>query len=166
MRGIIVFVIGLAMLAEVPAGAAGQVQPGGSLSGTATSSSGQTLANMTVQLRNLATGQLVGTTTSSATGAFSFTGLPPGRFAVEVVNQAGQVIGTSAAITVAAGTAVTGVTVGATAASLAAGAGAAAGMAAAGSGAGVSMAAIVTTVAATAGLVGAVAVGSDVSPSR
>jgi hypothetical protein len=124
-----------------------------------------------VQLRNLATGQLAGTTTSSATGAFSFAGLPAGNFAVEVVNVAGQIIGTSASISVVAGATVTGITVSATAAVVGAAAGAAAaGAAAAGVGAaaGVSTAVVVTTVAAAAGVAGAVAVAAsgNASPSR
>src|SRR3954469_22834722 len=87
-----------------------------SLSGTASSSAGQTLANVTVQLRDVATGQLAGTTTSSATGAFSFGGLQAGTYTVEVVGATGQIIGSSAAVTVAAGATVTGVAVSATAA--------------------------------------------------
>src|SRR5262249_21167528 len=77
-----------------------QGQATASLSGTATSNTGQALANYTVQLRNLATGQLAGTTTSASTGGFSFAGLEAGNFAVEVVNATGQIIGTSASISV------------------------------------------------------------------
>jgi len=138
----------------------------GSLSGTASSSTGQTLANVTVQLRNVATGQLAGTTTSTATGSFSFGGLQAGTYAVEVVNAAGQIIGTSGAISVAAGAVVTGVSVSATAAAVAAGAAAGAGGAAAAGG--ISTAVIVTTVAAAAGVAGAVAVATsgNASPSK
>jgi hypothetical protein len=143
---------------------AGQAQGTASLSGTATSSAGQTLANYTVQLRNLTTGQLAGTTTSSAAGSFSFAGLQAGNYAVEVVNAAGQIIGTSASVAVTAGATVTGVAVSASA--VAAGAAAAAGTAGA---AGMSTATIVTitTVAAAAGVAGAVALSqNDASPSR
>jgi len=141
-----------------------------SVSGTATSSAGQTVANTTVQLRNLATGQLSGTTTSSATGTFSFTGLPAGNYAVEVVNAAGQIIGTSSSIAVAAGATITGVTV--TASAAAAGAAAGAGAAAAGAGAaatgGISTAVIVTSLAAAGGIAGVVVAvnNNDASPSR
>ena len=143
-----------------------------SLAGTATSSSGQSVANATVHLRNLANGQIAGTTTSSTTGSFSFAGLQAGNYAVEVVNAAGQIIGTSASIGVAAGATVTGIAVSTSAvlAGAAAG-GAAAGAAAAGAGAataGISTAVIVTTAAAAAGVAGAVAVAKkgDASPSR
>ena len=149
-----------------------QAQSNASLSGTATNATGQPVANATVHLRNLATGQLTGTTTSSAMGSFSFAGLEAGNYAVEVVNAAGQIIGTSASISVAAGTTVTGVAVGTSAAlaGAAAGGAAAAGAAAAGAGAatGISTAVIITTVAAAAGVAGAVAVAKrgDASPSR
>src|SRR5262245_53247539 len=86
--------------------AAGQAAATGSLTGTASSSSGQAMANTVVQLRNLATGQLAGSTTSNAVGQFSFIGLNPGNYAVEVMNAAGQIVGTSASVAVSAGAAV------------------------------------------------------------
>ncbi len=98
------------------AAGAGQAQAAASLTGAASNTAGQTLVNATVQLRNLATGQIAGTTTSNAVGQFSFIGLNPGNYAVEVLNAAGQVVGTSASVSVAAGAAVTGVSVTATAA--------------------------------------------------
>lgn len=147
-------------LVEMPA-----AQAEASIAGTATSSSGQTLVNAAVQLRNLATGQIVGTTTSTATGGFSFVGVQAGNFAVEVVNAAGQVIGATSSIAVTAGATITGVTVSATAAVVGAAAGgaAAAGVAAAGAGtaAAATTAAIVTSVAAAAGAAGVVAVSTN-----
>ena len=126
----------------------------GAINGTATSSTGQTLSNFTVQVRNLQTGQLMGTTTSNAAGSFSFAGLNPANYVIEVVNQAGAIVGSSSAISVAAGATVT-VTVSATAAAAIAGAAAGA-AAAAGSAAGISTLVIVTTVAAAAGIAGVV----------
>ena len=136
-----------------------------SLSGSASGSSGETLPNVTVQLRNVQTGELAGTTTSSATGSFSFAGLPAGTYTVEVVS-AGQIIGTSAAVSVAAGAAVTGIAVSATAAAVAGAAAAGARTAAASTG--ISTAVIITTIAAGAGIAGAVAVATNgnASPSR
>jgi hypothetical protein len=99
------------------------------------------MANSTVQLRNLATGQLIGTTTSSSAGAFTFAGLPAGRYAAEVLNATGQIVGTSAALDVAAGAAISGVGVLA----------GAAGAAAAETGAGLSAGWIVTITAAAIG---------------
>jgi hypothetical protein len=145
---------------------AGQAQTG-AIQGTATSSTGQTLPNFTVQVRNLQTGQLAGSTTSNAAGSFNFAGLAPGNYVVEVVNQAGTIVGSSSAIAVTAGATVT-VAVSTTAAAAIAGAGGAAAGGAAATTAGVSTAVIVTTVAAAAGIAGAVAiaVNNDSSPSR
>ena len=149
-----------------------------SIAGNATASTGQTLANVTVQLRDLVTGQLVGTTTSSATGGFTFVGVQAGTYAAEVVSAAGQIIGTSASIVATAGATITGVTVSASAALVgaAAGAGAAAGSGAAGAGAaaagagaavGATTAIVITSVAVAAGVVGAVAAATQTaSPSR
>lgn len=134
----------------------------GAIQGTAQSAAGQTLSNVTVQLRNLQTGQIAGTTTSSATGGFSFAGLDPANYVIEVVNQAGVVVGSSAAVTVASGTTTT-VTVSASANAGVAGLGASAASAG-----GLSTAIVITTIAATAGIVGAVAVAvnGNASPSR
>lgn len=128
-----------------------------SIDGTATSSAGEILANSTVQLRDLATGTIAGTATTSSDGRFRFAAVAPGNYAIEVVNAAGQVVGTSAAISLAAGAALTGVAVSATAAAVTAAA----------STAGISSIAAVTTAAAAAGVVAIVAVGQGAaSPSR
>jgi hypothetical protein len=136
----------------------------GAINGVAQNSAGHTLPNYTVQLRNLQTGQLSGVTMSNAAGSFSFAGLAPANYVVEVVNQAGAIVGSSAAIPVAEGATVS-VTVSATAAAIA---GAAAGGAAAGGAAGgISTAVVITTVAAAAGIAGVVAVARhNASPSR
>lgn len=144
-------------------GAAGVQAPAGTgvINGTAQSAAGQTLPNYTVRLRNLQTGQLVGTTNSSATGSFSFTGLAPASYVVEIVNQDGAIVGSSAAIPVAAGGTVS-VAVSATAAAIAGGAGAGAAPA------GISTALVVTTIAIAAGVAGVVVAANrdDASPSR
>ena len=151
--------------------AAGQGETAASIAGTAQSAAGQTVVNVTVQLRDLATGQLAGTTSSSATGSFSFGGLAAGNYSIEIVNAAGQIVGASAAIPVAAGAAVSGVTVTASAtAAFAAGGAAAAGAAAAAGGgaaaAGISSAVIITTAAAAAGIAAIVTVVPEASPSQ
>ena len=142
-----------------PLGVSGVAQTeAASIAGTATSSTGEILVNATVQLRDLATGRVSGTTTSSSTGAFSFAAIDPGNYVVEVFNAAGQVVGTSASISVAAGATLTDVAVSATAAAV---------TVAAASVAGISTIVAVTTAAAAAGVVGLVAVGQgDASPSR
>ena len=141
MRRLLAAVIACTLSATPLVGAAGGAQTTASVAGTARSNAGQPMANSTVQLRNLATGQLVGTTTSSSAGAFIFAGLPAGRYAVEVLNATGQIVGTSAALDVAAGAAISGVGVSA----------GAAGAAATGTGAGLSTGWIVTITAAAIG---------------
>ena len=113
------------------------------------------LANYTVQVRSVETGQLAGTTTSNPSGAFTFTGLNPSTYVIEVVNAAGEIIGTSAAIPVAAGATASLTVTAAAAAAIASGA------------AGVSTALVVATVAAGAGVAGVVvATREEASPSR
>lgn len=139
-----------------PAARAAQAQAA-SLAGTAHDAAGETMPNITVRLRDLSTGQLAGTTTSSATGSFEFTEIAAGNYSLEIVSATGQIIGTSVAVPVATGAAVTGVTVTAAGVAAAAGSGASATL---------SSAVIVTTAAATAGVVAVVAVVSDASPSQ
>jgi hypothetical protein len=128
-----------------------------SIAGTATSSSGETLADVGVQLRDLKTGTVSRTTKSSSTGSFSFPAVDPGNYAVEVLNAAGRVVGTSAAIPVNGGAAVTGVTV-RTVSAIASGIARTAGT---------RMIMAVTSAAAAAGVVGVVSRGQgDASPSR
>ena len=120
MRRLLAVVVACTLSAAPLLEAAGGAQATASVAGTARSGAGQPMANSTVQLRNLTTGQLAGTTTSSSAGAFTFAGLPAGRYAVEVVNATGQIVGTSAALDVAAGAAISGVGVAAGAAAAAA----------------------------------------------
>src|SRR6266571_296778 len=67
----------------------------GTLTGTAKSAQGENLPNYTVRVRNLSNGSLAGSVTTTTAGTFSFV-LPPGQYAVEIVNAAGEIIGTSA----------------------------------------------------------------------
>jgi len=166
MKRVLVLAVAVAMMVSSwPVSAAGPAagRPAGNatgaIRGTAMSSTGQMLANVTVPVRNLYTGQLAGSTTSNAVGGFNFAGLNPGSYIVEVVNHAGAIVGSSAVVTVTAGaTAIVTVTA-------ASAAGAQAGGAAAGSG--VRTAVIITTIAAAAGIVAAIAIANnDSSPSR
>jgi hypothetical protein len=170
MRNVAVIALVVAMAFSSPMLAAPRIAqaqaPASSLAGTATASTGEVLPNVTVQLRNLTTGELSGSTTSNAAGSFAFAGLAAGQYAIELVSATGQIVGASAAIPVAAGATVTGVTVTATTAFVASAGAAAAGAGAAGAGAGVSTAVIVTTVAVAAGIAGAVAVAANASPSQ
>ena len=164
MRRLSAVVLSVAMIVAAipaPAAAAARAQQPGGIQGIARDAQQQPLGNVTVQIRNVATGQLSATGTTNAAGQFVFSGLTPGNYVVEVVNAAGQIIGTSAPLTVAAG-AIATVTVTASAAAAAA--------AAAG---GFSLFGLGT--AASAAIIGAAAVGITVgvvqatktaSPSR
>ena len=102
------FSIGQATIAQ--AGAAGQ--PGtAAITGTAISTSGEPLANVTVQARDLVTGQVTGSTAPTAAGQFSIVGLNPGPYVIEIVDRVGQIVGTSAFVSAAAGTVVTSATI-------------------------------------------------------
>lgn len=141
-----------------------------------TSIDGKPLPNITVRLRNLENGQLVGNTAADATGQFSFSGLNPGNYVVEMVSADGTIIGTSVNIPLMTGVmAATNVAVGVSAAALgatggvAAGAAAAGGVAAAGAGATAGLSATLIAVSAvgvTLGTTAIVAVADDASPSR
>jgi hypothetical protein len=142
-------------------------QTTGAISGVA-SVDGKPLGNVTVRLRNVDTGQLVGNTTANAQGQFSFSGLGPGNFVVETVSANGTILGTSTAITLTTtAMVVTNVTVGTSAAALAAAGGLGAAVAGgAAAGGGLSTTAI-TIIAIAAGL-GATAIiiaNDDASPS-
>jgi hypothetical protein len=165
MRRLVAIVLSLtfmllptAPLVAAPAGA--QVPVNGVINGTALSAVSQPLAFYTVRARNLQTGEIAGTTTTNAAGAFSFSSLPPANYVVEVVDQDGRIVGGSAAIGVAGGTTTTvTVTATATATETAAIAGPAAG--------GISKAVIVSAVAAAAGIAGVVVITqTDASASR
>ena len=188
MKSLAVLVIGV-VLAHT---ALSYGQTFGLIAGVA-SVDGKPFPNITVRLRNLDNGQLVGNTVANASGGFSFNGLTIGNYVVEMVAANGTILGTSVGIALTAVSIVsTNISVGASAAALAAagGTGAAAGAAgavlgaaSAGTGAAAAAGAVAGSVAAgAAGLsatviavsaVGAalgttaiVAVANDASPSR
>ena|SRR5688500_7732310 len=95
-------------------------QTSGSISGIATVD-GKPLANVTVRLRNVDTGRLVGNISADGQGQFSFSGLGPGYFVVETVARNGTILGTSPVVVLTAARLVVGaVTVGTSAAAVAA----------------------------------------------
>lgn len=138
-------------------------QDPGSIAGVATNANKVVLSGVKVQLRNVESGQLVGTTQSATNGAFSFTGLNPGNFVIEIVNEAGQVIGVSSSMAVAAGGVITGVTVAASAAGAVAAAAAAGGLASFFTSTGGILVLAGVGAAATAGVIAA---ANTASPSR
>jgi hypothetical protein len=75
----------------------------GQISGIASAEGGGALPNSLVQLRDLDTGEVVGTATTSAGGQFVFVVTKPGHFAVEILNPNGTVASISSAITLSVG---------------------------------------------------------------
>jgi hypothetical protein len=71
----------------------------GQVSGTALARDGRALAGQTVQLRDLATATVVGSTQTNTLGEFAFTGVPAGAYVIEVTD-AGRVIAASGAVVV------------------------------------------------------------------
>lgn len=140
-------------------------QQAGSIAGTASSQTGDVLPNVTVQLRDLATGQVVQTKTTNDKGEYIFDNLPAGNYAVEAVNASGQVIGASASISLSAGQTLTGIVLQANAGLLGPGGAAAAG-GAGGVGVGASAAILIAIAAATAFVASQTATSSSASPSR
>ena len=133
----------------------------GTISGLARGASGEAMSNTAVRLRNARTGQLAGSTTTGADGQFTFAALNPGTYVVEVVNAVGDVVGTSAAISLAAGAmTATAVTVTAAASQFLAGAGGGSFFA--------TTLGAVTIAAIGAGIVGVIVVANrdDASPSN
>jgi uncharacterized protein (DUF2141 family) len=152
----VVLALGLAVAAFAGQGT-------GQISGTARNAQDQILSGVKVQLRNIDSGQLVATTKSAANGAFEFTGLNPGNYVVEIVDDDGKIIGATATMALAAGGVMSGVTVAASAAGAMAGAAAAGGMGAFFS----STAGILLLVGVGVGVTaGVIAATNDASPSR
>ena len=132
----------------------------GEVAGTAVVE-GKPLNNITVRLRNVDNGNLVGDMRTNELGQFRFTGLPVGNYVVETVAPNGTMLGTSTRIALVSGAMVaTGVTVTTSAAAAAAvGIGGAAGAAGA-AGGGAAGAGAAGAGAAGAGAAGAGAAGA------
>jgi carboxypeptidase family protein len=142
----------------VLAGGAGQTPVLATLSGTATSSTKEPLGHVLVRLRSIHTGNVMAATSSDAAGRFSFAGLNPDTYVIELVSAAGQIVGTSAAISVSGGAVVTGVMVSSSVAAAAA----------AGSASLLTTLGIVTAAAASAAIAGVTvpATTFEASPSK
>lgn len=140
-----------------PAAARAAAQTGtATIHGIARSASGEPLAYRIVRLRNLQTGEIVAATTSSALGQFTFTGVNPGSYLIEILNPDGRILAASPAISAPAGSSLTTTVV--TPATAAAAAAAAR----------VNTALIVTAAASAAGITGLVVAATkrEASPSR
>lgn len=153
-------------LAPIELVAAGRLQAG-QIGGTAVVE-GKPLPNVSVRLRNVDTGQLVGNTTTNAQGQFSFANLPAGNFVVETVGPNGTILGTSATVALTPGAMIAGAVTVSTTSAVAAAAGvggAAAGGGAAATGGAAAGGGFFGTTAGiiTLGAIGAAAVGVTIA---
>jgi hypothetical protein len=87
--------VGLLVLLIVLGVGLGTSAAQGVVSGTARDAQGQALPNARLQLRNVDTAQVVATGRSKADGAYEFTGIAPGNYVVEIVDDSGSVLGVS-----------------------------------------------------------------------
>jgi len=76
------------------------------IKGNVVTSAGQPLRDTVVRARNLLTGRIAGTTSTTGSGQFALAGLDAGRYVLEAVDAAGQIVGTSSFIFAAPGTTV------------------------------------------------------------
>jgi hypothetical protein len=82
--------------------AGAQGKPTGGLQGVAKDTAQQNLSGVKVQVRG-PNGQLAATGSTNSSGSFSFAGLNPGSYTIEILDAAGNIVGTSASVTVTAG---------------------------------------------------------------
>jgi hypothetical protein len=90
------------LLAAGPGRQQSQPSTTGGIQGVARNSQQENLPGVRIQVR-AANGQLVVTGTTNSNGAFAFTGFDPGMYTIEVLDAAGNIVGTSALVAVAAG---------------------------------------------------------------
>ena len=84
------------------------------ISGLVATPTGEPLANTLVRARDLLTNEIVGSVRTSDKGEFSIVGLKPANYVLEILDNEGLLIGTSAFISAAAGSILSAVTVTAT----------------------------------------------------
>ena len=89
-------------MAGAPLGVMASPQDSIALKGRAFTASLKELPDTRVQIRDLTTARLVNSTTSTATGEFSFENLKPGDYIVELADASGNVLGMSAPFTLGA----------------------------------------------------------------
>jgi hypothetical protein len=82
---------------------------GGTIEGTAKDSCQRALSGAQVQLRSVDTGAVIGSTRAGNDGKFSFIGIVPAAYVVEIVDKNGKTIGVSSSIAVTPGAVITGI---------------------------------------------------------
>ena len=75
----------------------------GAVTGLARTTAGQPLADHSVRVRDVRTGDVVATSRTGANGAFVVAALEPGSYVVEIVDLAGRIVGVSTIATIAEG---------------------------------------------------------------
>jgi hypothetical protein len=101
-RFIAIALASLLMLANAPQISAA-AKATGALTGVARTTAGQPLADHTVRVRDVRTGDVVATSRTGANGAFLVAALEPGSYVVEIVDLAGRIVGVSTIAAVAEG---------------------------------------------------------------
>jgi hypothetical protein len=101
-RFIAIALASLLMLANAPQISAA-AKATGALTGVARTTAGQPLADHTVRVRDVRTGDVVATSRTGANGAFLVAALEPGSYVVEIVDLAGRIVGVSTIAAVADG---------------------------------------------------------------
>jgi len=81
------------------------------LNGIATTSNGEPLPNTVVRARNLLTNEIEASTRTSEKGEFAILNLQPGNYVLELVDDDGAIIGTSAFVAATPGAIVQGLTI-------------------------------------------------------
>jgi len=112
MRRVLTLALALSLAAPISsafAAGAGAAAGAASISGSARVAS---KVKTTIRLRNVANNQVVATTTADTAGRFSFAGLEPGNYVVEVLNASGAVVSASTPLALEAGAAMSDVAVG------------------------------------------------------
>jgi hypothetical protein len=84
---------------------------GASLSGIITTPDGEPIRGGVVRARNLLTNEIVGSTRTSDKGEYAILNLQPGNYVLELVDDDGAIIGTSAFVAATAGALVSGLTI-------------------------------------------------------
>lgn len=100
-----IVISGALVAAAVPilVGASGPAAASGGIQVEARDAQHRPASNLTVQIRNVSTGQLAATGTTNAAGQFVFVDLTPATYVVEVVNAAGKIAAATAPVAVTAG---------------------------------------------------------------
>ena len=112
MRRLLVLALVVALVTVgVPISSFAGPRVNSSVAGFAKDTTGKPLANTTVRLRNILTGQVAGTARTSLAGAFTFENLTSGNYIVETVDAAGRILATSSSLDVAPGATMSGVAV-------------------------------------------------------